>query len=117
MRRARDAPRTRHCECGFERYRWCQNGQLRTALATVQQEHLGIQHLISKLGRERVSKSLTGSERRSVFCCENAGFAFRDTHFEVARVHVIQDVHQQPWVKTWRQNARLWTILAVHGDN
>src|SRR5262249_61416272 len=30
----------------------CQNGQLRTALAPVQQEHLGIQHLISELGRE-----------------------------------------------------------------
>src|SRR5262249_22015044 len=95
----------------------CQNGQLRAALAAVQQEHLGIQHLISELCRERVSKGLTCSEWRSVLCWEDADFAPRDTHLEGARAHLIQDVHQYPWVKPGRQNAPRRTFPAGHGDN
>src|SRR5262245_58345831 len=69
-----------------------EHAQLGAALAAVQQEHLGVQHLISEAAWKRVGKGLAGTQRHPIFRSQDADFALRDANLGLADVDVVEDV-------------------------
>src|SRR6476620_10742110 len=69
-----------------------EHAQLWAALAAVEQEYLGVQHLVSEACWKRVGKRLAGPQGSPIFRRQYADFAFRNANLGLADVDVVEDV-------------------------
>ena len=79
-----------------------EHAQLRATLAAVDEEHLGIEHLASKLRREWIGEGLAGAKRRPILGRQDADLALRDADLRLVGVHIIEDVDQEPGMEAGR---------------
>src|SRR5262249_30362622 len=72
-------------------FAWREHAQLRAALAAIEQEYLGVQHLVSEAPWKRVGKGLAGAQGHPVLACQAAVLPVGDANLGLADVEVEEE--------------------------
>src|SRR5207244_2862358 len=83
----------------------------------VLKEDFRVEHGIAEFGEKRIGKGLTKSQWRSILGIQDADVAILDDRLHRIGVDGIEDVQQELWMKSGREDPRLCAIFALDGDD